>query len=378
MEYGSKTYNRLIKWILIFGIWTLVAFIVTTQQWLQSFFRPTPDPFWRVFSWHLASCYAWFLMMPLIFWLAGKFPLEESRFFRNLFIHSVCGMCIVIILLVCDSITLPFLGFPPNRPFASLYEIFRFQFAQLPLSMATYCTVMGITFGTRYYRQFRDRELKAAQLEARLSQARMHVLKMQLHPHFLFNTHNAISVLIYKDPEAAEKMLGNLSDLLRLSLDKLEIERIPLQQELDFLNKYVEIEQTRFQDRLRVKFTIEPQTYGALVPNMILQPLVENAIKHGIAPRASGGTIEITAVKTGDNLKLEVADDGIGVPFGNPAEIFEGIGLSNTRARLEYLYGDAHTFDITPNEGVRGLRLKLIIPFTEEAALGVPQSGITK
>ncbi len=366
--------NKIIgsKWItvlLVVSGWSLAALFTASFMVLQDLSRKTYHPLGQILAWQFGTALGWLALTPLIFWVVKKYPLGGTASRRNVAIHLIAGLGIVLTRQAIDAYIQPLLDFPPGANFKSYYESFRFIFVvDFHYSVITYCAALGLIFGTRYYRQFRERELQAAQLEARLSQARMHVLKMQLHPHFLFNTHNAISELIYKDPEAAERMLTNLSDLLRLSLDNLEVEKVTLKQELEFLNKYLEIEQTRFHDRLRVKFNIEPQTYGAVVPNMILQPLVENAIKHGIAPLARGGTIEISAVRKEQKLCLEISDDGIGVLFGNPAEIVEGIGLSNTRARLKHLYGDAQFFEIRTN-GRNGLRLKIVIPYTEAAVI---------
>jgi signal transduction histidine kinase len=373
MELKKLIGNRWVTILFVVGGWSLSALFAASFIILQDYSAQRFNPLGLILIWQFATSLEWIILTPLIFLVINKFPLGEGKNWRNITAHLIAGLGIILLRQAMDAYVQPKLGFPPGRQFTSYFESLRFIFIiDFHYSVFNYCVALGLIFGVRYYRQFRERELKAAQLEARLSQARMHVLKMQLHPHFLFNTHNAISELIYKDPEAAERMLTNLSDLLRISLNNLEVEKITLKQELDFLNKYLEIEQTRFQDRLRVKYDIEPRTYGAIVPNMILQPLVENAIKHGITPLASGGTITISAMSEAQKLYLEVSDDGIGVPFGNPAEIMEGIGLSNTQARLKHLYGAAHAFNIRPN-GKSGLRLKLMIPYTETVK---PKNGI--
>lgn len=344
--------------------WSLAALFAATYIVLQNYSRQKFDPLWQVLLWQFATAAGWLILTPLIFWLVKTFPLGGKKLSRNAFIHIVGGLAIVLARQAIDAFVQPLIGFPPGNKFTTYFESMRFIFiSDFHFSVITYCVALGLIFGTSYYKQFREREIQALQLSARLAQARMHVLKMQLHPHFLFNTHNAISELIYKDPEAAEEMLGNLSDLLRISLEKLEVEKVPLQQELDFLNKYLMIEQTRFRDRLRVTFEIAPETYDSIVPNMILQPLVENAIKHGIAPLARGGEITVRALKNKENLQIEICDDGIGVPFGNPEEIVEGIGLSNTRARLKYFYANDHKFEVQPN-GEKGLKVTLVIPYS--------------
>ncbi|MDQ3798439.1 MAG: histidine kinase, partial [Acidobacteriota bacterium] len=194
----------------------------------------------------------------------------------------------------------------------------------------------------------------------------LRVLQMQLHPHFMFNTHNAIATLIHKDPKTAEKMLMNLSGLLRFSLKKVNIQEVSLEKELDFLNKYLEIEKIRFQQRLKVTINVQPETLRAAVPNMILQPLVENAIKHGIAPLARGGEIKIEAARDEGYLNLTVSDNGIGLSaeITTSAAGGGGIGLANTKARLEQLYKDKGKLEIwtAPNQG---LRIQIKIPFRE-------------
>ena len=177
---------------------------------------------------------------------------------------------------------------------------------------------------------------------------------MQLHPHFLFNTLNAISELIYRNPESAERMISDLSDLLRMSFENLEVQEIPLKQELEFLEKYLEIELTRFHDRLKVDMQISPDTLDASVPNMILQPLVENAIKHGIGPRSEGGKINIEAVRHNGHLELTVSDDGLGVPFRYVENLSEGVGLFEHSGGCG-IYRRRHSFNFrTPT--IRGWR----------------------
>jgi len=211
------------------------------------------------------------------------------------------------------------------------------------------------------YRRYQERKLNAAQLEMRLAEAQLQVLKMQLQPHFLFNTLHAISSLMHKDVEAADEMMTRLGELLRVALESNGVQEVTLQQELEFLQGYLEIEQIRLGDRLHVQQEIQPETYNARVPNLILQPLVENAIRHGIAQRITGGRIEIGAVCAQDMLKITVCDDGPGLP----APLKEGVGLSNTRSRLQQIYGSRQQFSIaTTSNG--GVRVELEFPFQVE------------
>jgi two-component system, LytTR family, sensor kinase len=203
--------------------------------------------------------------------------------------------------------------------------------------------------------------LNAIQLEAQLSDARLRTLQAELHPHFLFNTLHAISTLVHTKPELADRMISRLSDLLRLTFDRSGANRVPLQQELEFLQKYLEIEQIRFQDRLTVNFDIDPDTLDAEVPRLILQPLVENAIQHGIAPRSGPGHVQVAARREEGRLWLEVRDDGVGLNAGARARLRSGIGLANTRDRLACLYGERHRLDFS--DGGPGLAVRIEIPF---------------
>ncbi len=345
--------RRWLKWAAIFGIWTVFGFFFTSQLALQNRLSENPVSFWRILSWQFFSGYVWFLLTPVILYLGRRFPFEEGRWKSAVPIHVTASFAIAFVQLAIDAFVLPKLGYLRRYQPATFWETYKiFLLVNLHFGVAIYWAVLSIYQGIKYYRKYRERNLRASQLEARLAQSRLQVLKMQLHPHFLFNTLNAVSELIHKDPEAAEQMIGDLSDLLRLSFENLEIQQVPLKNELEFLNKYLEIEQMRFQDRLTVKMNIAPETLDARVPNMILQPLVENAIKHGIGPRMSGGTIAISAEGRNGALRLRVSDDGIGVPFGEVESIPEGVGLSNTRRRLKHLYGDRHVFEITANHGV--------------------------
>jgi len=227
-------------------------------------------------------------------------------------------------------------------------------------NLLIYWVIVSVSHAFDYYRQMQERELRAAELEKRLAQARLQTLQMQLNPHFLFNSLHAISALVHKDADMADQMITRLSDLLRYALEGTDAQEVPLRQELDFLRRYLEIEQTRFGDRLAVGLEIAPETLDALVPNLLLQPLVENAIRHGIEPRAKPGRIELRAGCENGQLKLEVRDNGVGLSPDRKVE--EGVGLSNTRARLKQLYGERHRFALSETPG-GGLSVSLELPF---------------
>ncbi len=347
------------KWLYIFGAWTVAALFFASNYVLQNQISSQPTSVGQAVSVQLASGYGWFVLMPVILWLANHYPLDRrGNLARNIIINLIGCVALVLVHLACDAFSQSVLNFR-NRQFETSFSAFAFQFyLNFHWSSLVYLQINGIIYGIRYYNKFREGELRSSKLEARLAQTRLKVLQMQLHPHFLFNTHNAIAELIHKDPATAEKMVENLSDLLRMSLNKLNVEEVSFQQELEFLNKYLEIEQTRFHDRLRIEKDIAPDTLDATVPNMILQPLIENAVKHGIAPLIEGGTIHIRSVKENGNLRVEICDDGIGAS----GEIIEGIGISNTRSRLKQLYNNAHEFLIESNKE-KGMSVNLIVPF---------------
>ncbi|HEX8250231.1 MAG TPA: histidine kinase [Pyrinomonadaceae bacterium] len=366
MNTEPKLNRPVVKWFVIWAVWTLVGFFFASQSVLQNQLSENPVPFWRILSWQLFSGYVWLVLSPVILWLGRRFPFENGRWKTNLPIHLVAGVIVALFQLAVDAFVLPELGYLRRYLSGSFFENYRvFVLVNLHFSVSIYWGVLGIYQAIRYYRKYRERELQTSQLEARLAMSRLQVLKMQLHPHFLFNTLNAISELIYKDPESAERMIGDLSDLLRMSFQNLEVQEITLKQELEFLRKYLEIEQMRFHDRLKVEMKIAPETLDAQVPNMILQPLVENAIKHGLAPRSEGGKIEIGASRSNGHLQITVSDDGIGVPFNDVENLPEGVGLSNTRKRLRHLYGERHTFDLATAAEKSGLKVNLTIPFKE-------------
>jgi two-component system, LytTR family, sensor kinase len=364
MENSPIRNRRLLKWVAIWAIWTFFAFFFASQVALQyQMLLPNPVPFSQVLLWQLVSGYVWFGITPIILFLARRFPFDEGKWKTSLPIHVVAGVMIAFCQLLIDSFLLTRLGYPPNHEFPTFLDAYKyFLTVNVHFSTLIYMVVVGIASASRYYQKYRERELQTSKLEARLAQSRLQVLKMQLHPHFLFNTLNAISELIHRDPESADRMLMDLSDLLRLSFENLELQEIPLKQELEFLEKYLEIEQMRFHDRLTVDLHISPETLDACVPNMILQPLVENAIKHGIAPRSSGGRIDINAARSNGHLQINVSDDGLGVPFGDLEHLPEGVGLSNTRRRLHHLYGTKHEFQLSAVDH-GGLSVNLVIPF---------------
>ena len=225
-----------------------------------------------------------------------------------------------------------------------------------------YAVIAASVTAADFYYLYRERQRKANELHTELVTAKLETLKMQLQPHFLFNTLNTINALIHEDSEAADRMVTRLADLLRLTLYESRHE-VPLARELEFVSAYVDIQQIRFQNRLAVSFEVRGPLLGAQVPSLVLQPLVENAIRHGIAPRARAGNVWVRAQRDGDRLILEVEDDGVGLPPGGDVMV-RGIGLANTRARLQQLYDVNYELQIRRRES-GGTYVRISIPFVE-------------
>lgn len=334
----------------VVAAWTALAllFAVTSSLTYMSTGRP---PRWGLtVSMALADWWMWAVLTLPVLWLARRFPLERSTVLRRVPLHVVAAIAIAAGKVAADRwVRRTLFGFPVSY----------FLISNLAPQFVIYWAIVASSHGWTFYRQSRDRELQASQLEARLAEARLQLLQMQLQPHFLFNTLHAISELVHEDPETADRMIGGLSDLLREALDTSGIREVPLDREIQLLNRYIEIQRARFGDRLQVVMVIEEHARGIPVPSLILQPLVENAICHGLASRAAAGRIEIRAALTGDRLVVEVADDGVGVE--DPDTVQEGVGLGNTRARLQELYGDRHSLDMR-RRATGGLSVVMTVP----------------
>jgi sensor histidine kinase YesM len=357
---GEKSW---FKWTLIWLSWFLVALFFSSQVFVEN--NTTPAYGWLFLRNELIFFHLWFCLTPLLIWLNRRFRVEKGHRARRFFLHLIFSLIITFLHVLLYTAIIHFGGLAIyEMAYAQRYQIMLKNFGHFDLQC--YWAVFGITYAVDYYRKYREGELRASQLESSLTQSKLQMLKMQLHPHFLFNTLNTISVLMEKDVKAANRMLTRLGDLLRLALADAGTNEVALKNELDFLQRYLEIEQIRFQDRLKVVMNIEPETLDAQIPNLILQPLVENAVRHGIAPKLSGGEIEIGARREEKTLYLYVRDNGKGVAADdNSAQINEGIGLVNTKARLEQLYGENFTFRANNLAG-GGFLAALTIPFRIE------------
>jgi two-component system LytT family sensor kinase len=356
-----------LRWI--FGIATLLGLFSTLQAYrlttlnLANWRQSVDISVAKLLVLNLALWYVPAALTPAIFRIADRFRFESGHWIRATAAHVMAAGLFSIVHVICMmGVRFLLWGWAarrPNVPWTAFAQ--REYLANLDWALMTYSTIVGVSYALGYYRESQARALKAAQLETRLAEARLRTLEAELHPHFLFNTLHAISTLVHSSPDDADRMISRLSDLLRLTFDHSGAPRVSLQEELEFLQKYLEIEQTRFQDRLSVRFEIDPETLDAEVPRMILQPLVENAIKHGVSPSAEPGVVQISAARRADALWLEVCDNGVGLSANARTRLNNGVGLSNTRDRLECLYGDAHRLEFS--DGTKGLAVRLEIPF---------------
>jgi two-component system, LytTR family, sensor kinase len=358
MTLAAVLQHRAGRWVLGFLFWTLLGLSFASQFYISNS-KAGYDVTWKqAVSFSLGDWYVFALLSIPVNALARRFRFDMGTWGRSLPVHIVGSVAFSLSYMVLRA------------SLGSWQSGFSFAEAFKPLLVKTwhynilvYGVIVAVSQAFDYYRKYRERELHASELEKHLVQAKLQALQMQLNPHFLFNTLHSISSLMHKDVEAADRMIMRLSDLLRAALSSADTQEVSLRKELELLQLYLGIEQIRFGDRLSVQMNEADEALDAQVPNLILQPLVENAIRHGIEPRARPGKIELHACRKADALSLAVCDNGKGIPDTKPAR--EGVGLSNTRERLRELYGEAHRFELRQGaEG--GLRVEMTIPYRSE------------
>jgi signal transduction histidine kinase len=317
---------------LVVGSWTALALLFGIQIQLITRGVLGGSGSWSdALAWSFAYWFSWAALAPLVVGLSRLFLREGTSFLVSLQLHLPACFLISFAHLAALFFATRFTHVVAE-PLRAVYAV------HMQWNVVIYWVLVGGTHAFHYYERFRERELRASQLEAELAQAQLHRLRAQLHPHFLFNALNAVSTLIETDPDAADRMLSQLAGLLRESLREDAPHEVSLRDELSFLDRYLAIEKTRFSDRLSVALDIDPTILETRVPHLLLQPLVENAIRHGIARRAGAGRIEIRAWRENGNLRVEVKDNGPGLR--GTESTAKGIGLANTRARLERLHGE--------------------------------------
>ena len=368
----QSTWTPPARWV--FGAATALGLFSTLQAYRLTALNLTHKYDIEVGKLLILNLALWYIpaaLSPIIFRLIRRYRIDE-RVVRTIAVHIFAALVLSCVHAAGMAAVRSALWGPP--PVGWLTAIQSLYLMNLDWALMTYTTIVGLSYAHGYYREAHARMVKSALLETRLMEARLKTLESELQPHFLFNTLHAISTLVHTNPDAADRMISRLSDLLRLTFDRSGAPRVPLQEELEFLQKYLEIEQTRFQDRLTVQYEIEPDTLDAEVPRLILQPLVENAIKHGVSPRTGLGTVAIAARRDGDTLWLEVRDNGVGLSGTARTQLRSGVGLANTRDRLECLYGEAHQLEFS--EAETGLTVGMRIPFQTAAVPVAAEAAI--
>lgn len=350
------------KWRVVVGVFLAIDIIVCVDVHLQAQKS-------IVFA-YVGSVWAvWSLMAIIIVALTKKIKLGARSLLTNFLLIGFCSIVITALSIALGGILVfYFREMLSGWPFPATVEDFLRQASDVSqdTEILRCWLIFGLCYAYDYYIVAVERERRTAELQAQLTTAKLLALKYQLNPHFLFNTLHTIAGMMRQDQkEAAITMISGLSDLLRATLARGEEQEVRLEKELDMLKLYLAIEQVRFSDRLQVTIAAPPDTLAALVPNLVLQPLVENALKHGLAPEVSGGTLAVTAERQNGQLWLEVCDDGVGLPAVWELKKENGVGLKNTLVRLEHLYGKTSSLEIC-NRNKNGVRVAVRIPWHSE------------
>src|SRR5215217_7640448 len=353
------------KWAAILAAWAMLGVIYAGPIYFEVRAEGMDHAAWRVFSWGILTWLAWAPLTPAMIWLARRYSLIGEAWKTSLLIHlpafllmsaahSAAATVITLSIKPFDN-----MGPSPTEFWPRFVSRMQSSFAS---DLLVYGGVIGICYALDYYRKYREREMLATRLETQLAQAQLDSLRMQLHPHFLFNTLNSIAGLVRDNKnQAAVNMLVGLGDLMRHTLDHSARQEVQLREELNFIKLYLSIQEMRFSDRLQIELNIDPATSKAMVPNLILQPLTENALRHGISRSADSGLVGVSSAVENGNLRLTVYDNGPGLPDDWQLKGSKGIGLANTAARLQQLYSDSHLFDIRNRDG-GGVEVVIVIP----------------
>jgi two-component sensor histidine kinase len=357
--------------LLVLGAWTALAVVFALHNYLTFEADGRPVRFAHALWWSVAEWYTWAALTPVVVWLTRRWRMAGEHWARNALVLLIAAPAVASLQVgiehAADRLAWLVSGSPgmsvrywlsdggSTAPMELSYLLPR----KIGFGFVTCIALYVVVHALDYYRLYRERELRAARLESALAAAQLQLLRSQLQPHFLFNTLNGIASLIPDDPRAAEEMVECLSDLLRASLRGSDATEVPLSEELRLLEQYLTIQELRFNDRLRVVRDIDPESLGAKVPPLVLQPLVENAIRHGLSGRPQGGEVRLVARRSNGALDIQVLDDGPG--FDDPLSVRPGIGIANTRQRLAHLYGEAGRLELGNRED-GGARVRLVVP----------------
>jgi len=350
---GTHPANLRRRWLVAACCFTAAAVVFTSQVWVDYAYAGHRLSWTRAFLVALVQWQLWTLLAPAVLLLAARVPLSRQRLAIPLAVHVPAAVVVSMFKLALEAAIVQAVVGRGRMPFSLL---------NLYLSVLTYWAIVAAAHYADQQRLARERELRAARLQTELARAQVEALKMQIHPHFLFNTLNAISGLMREDVESADAMLTDLGELLRGTLQTQDVQEVPLADELRLLGSYLAIQQKRFGDRLTVEIDVAPGCEQSLVPALILQPIVENAIRHGFSVTPGPGAVSIRASAVNGSLRLDVSDEGA----GPPQPLREGYGLRNTRSRLHALYDGAAALSVAPREP-RGTLARLELPLHRAA-----------
>ncbi len=355
--------------IALLATWLAVAVFFSARNVLVTAARQRPiDWQWDVYH-EFIYALTWAAFTPLVLAVGRRWPLGSGSWWRTIPPH-LGRMALLAPAQIITSDVLHYLGLavlelqPPGTLWTFLVDLSSGIVWGILTGFLYYWLILGIQAAFIYQRMYREQRVAAAELEGRLNEAKLESLRLQLHPHFLFNTLNAISAFVDVNPERARRMIARLGEVLRRTLDRGTTAELPLSQELELLAPYFEIQRIRFGERLSIELEIRDGAGGALIPTLMLQPLVENAVEHGVKRSPDGGRVRLTAERTGERLRLKIADNGPG-PTGRG----QGVGLANTRARLAGLYGDAHHFELRAAD-TGGTVVTIELPFQSARSRG--------
>jgi two-component system, LytTR family, sensor kinase len=354
-----KSGKRVRRWLVIALSCTIAAVLFASVMYvmLDMMEHVRPNPL-LLFLWWAARFYLWAALAPAVAYSLKRIPLQPIAASR-LFLHVLASLIFSLVHMVLHlSLATVFMGRPTLSGGSSSLSVQVIH--SFPLGVLAYWVILGMMMATSHYERSRLEQVRTSKLQAQLAEARLRALQMQLQPHFVFNALHSLSDLVTDEPKTAVRLIARLGDFLRLTLQNSTSQWVPLKRELDFLDAYLEIERVRFGDRLKVVFQIDPQSLDAEVPSLILQPLVENAIRHGIASHIGPGLVQLASRRRGATLLLEIRDNGPGMPSNPP----EGLGLRNTHERLRQTYGSSYSLEVR-NQGERGVVVSCELPYRQ-------------
>jgi two-component system LytT family sensor kinase len=374
MDFDKLAKHPILKWVLYFTLWTVIGVFWATRMWLLYKDAGTDAVTWmEAMTLGLMEWYWWAILTIPIFKLSTHLRFDRTHWARSLSVHigaavAVSVLHVALYNLAFRPLDVYFMQTEYPLGMESWWDSYWLWLrSKFHVGMMAYAVIALISYAVTYYQRYKQEELRASELRAQLAGAQLEALKSQLHPHFLFNALHTVSSLMHDDIEAADRVVSRLGDLLRRSLQRVDRQTVPLKEEIDFAERYLEIERFRFSDRMTTDIRVQPAVRDASVPSLILQPLIENAVRHGIAGTREGGTVRVSAERDGETLRLEVANDLRGAQATASDQPGEGVGLRNTRERLQRLYGDRHQLAIENGAGTE-FRVIIRIPYEPHTA----------